>query len=113
MNCLRYRLHFALNLNDTELNNENIFDSMLEEEDFAMPNQISEMDSCQSMYDNLLQLIDEFDATGAVEIFRLLLERRTAIPLFIPDSNKHHLNLLRHVSLPGVDHVRLGEDKTL
>ncbi|EFX67368.1 hypothetical protein DAPPUDRAFT_261746 [Daphnia pulex] len=113
MNCLRYRLHFALNLNDTELNNENIFDSMLEEEDFAMPNQISEMDSCQSMYDTLLQLIDEFDATGAVEIFRLLLERRTAIPLFIPDSKQHHLNLLRHVSLPGVDNVRLGEDKTL
>jgi hypothetical protein len=113
MNCLRYRLHFALNLNDTEVNNENIFDSMLEEEDFAMPNQISEMDSCRSMYDTLLQLIDEFDATGAVEIFRLLLERRTAIPLFIPDSKQHHLNLLRHVSLPGVDNVRLGEDKTL
>lgn len=39
MNCLRYRLRFALNSNDTELNNGNLFDSMLGEEDFAMFNQ--------------------------------------------------------------------------
>jgi hypothetical protein len=65
-----------------------------------------------SVYDTLLQLIDEFDATGAAEIFRLLLERRTAIPLFVPDSRKHHLNLFRHITIPGVN-TRLGEDQSL
>nr|CAH0107871.1 unnamed protein product [Daphnia galeata] len=35
-----------------------------------------------SLYDTLLQLIDEYDATGVAEIVRLLLERRTAIPIF-------------------------------
>ena len=51
-----------------------------------------------SLYDTLLFLIDEFDATGAVEIFRLLLERRSVVPLFIPTFKKHHLDLLRHIS---------------
>jgi hypothetical protein len=48
-----------------------------------------------SLYDTLLQLIDEYDATGVAEIVRLLLERRTVIPMFVPDSRKHLLNLFR------------------
>jgi hypothetical protein len=65
-----------------------------------------------SLYDTLLQLIDEYDATGVAEICRLLLERRTAIPMFVPDSRKHHLNLFRHIIIPGVN-TRLGEDQSL
>ncbi len=67
----------------------------------------------EGIYETLLHLIDEFDAAGVAEIFRLLLERRIAIPLFQPNSKKHYLSLLRHIILPGVDGIRLGEDKTL
>jgi hypothetical protein len=47
----------------------------------------------RSLYDTLLKLLDKFDAAGVAEIFRLLLERRTAIPLFVPDSKTQFLNL--------------------
>jgi hypothetical protein len=67
----------------------------------------------KSLYDTLLKLLDEFDAAGVAEIFRLLLERRTAVPLFVPDSKTHFLNLMSHVTLPGIDNIRLGEDKSL
>jgi len=67
----------------------------------------------RSLYDTLLKLLGKFDAAGVAEIFRLLLVRRTAIPLFVPDSKTQFLNLTRHVTLPGIDNVRLGEDKSL
>ena len=37
--------------------------------------------SGECLYDVLLKLVSEFDASGAAEIFRLLFERRSAIPL--------------------------------
>ena len=67
----------------------------------------------KGMYETLLQIIDEYDAAAVGEIFRPLLDRRIAIPLFQPNSKKHYLSLLRHITLPGVDGIRLGEDKTL
>jgi hypothetical protein len=66
-----------------------------------------------SPYDMMLQLIDEFDATGIAEIFRLLLERRAAIPLFVPKSKEHYLSLLKHVTLPRIANISLGKDKSL
>jgi hypothetical protein len=56
-----------------------------------------------------LQLNSEYDTSGIAEIFRLLLERRAAIPLLVPESKKHYLNLLRHVTLPRIDNISLGE----
>ncbi len=66
-----------------------------------------------SLYDTFLQLISEFDATGIAEIFRLLLERRAAIPLLVPESKKHYLKLLSHVFLPRIANISLGDDKSL
>lgn len=65
------------------------------------------------LYDRLLQLVDKFDASGVAEIFRLLLERKSAIPLFSPSSKIHYTSLLRHITLPSKRNIRLGEDKTL
>ena len=46
-----------------------------------------------SLYDTLLDLLEEFDASGRAEIFRLLIERRSPIPLFLPNG-QHHLPLI-------------------
>jgi hypothetical protein len=130
MNCLRYRLQIVRNsetstggnTNDTDsesdlekalreldLNSPSSFNSLLTAED----NESTTNSKVTSHYDTLLQLIDEFDATGAAEIFRLLLERRAAIPLFVPKSKKHYLSLLSHITLPRIDNIRLSEDKSL
>lgn len=68
-----------------------------------------------SLYDTLLRLSDEFDAAGKGEIFRLLLERRSAIPLFLPFLNGSHLGLFKDVlnSLSNSSTINLGEDTTL
>ena len=47
-----------------------------------------------SLYDILLDLLEGFDASGRAEIFRLLLERRSAIPLILPNG-EHHFPILR------------------
>ena len=73
---------------------------------------VSNDSSKKSLYDTLLQLIDEFDASGIAETVRLLLERRTAIPLFVPQSKNHFLNLFRHITLPGISNT-MGEDESL
>ena len=67
-----------------------------------------------SLYDTLLLLCDEFDDAGKGEIFRLLLERKSAIPLFLPPRGSQ-LALLRDVAynLSNSSTVTLGEDKTL
>ena len=96
MNCLRYRLRiptklkFGTGVNNTTTNSR-----------------------VESVYDTLMQVIDQFDATGIVEIYRLLLERRSAVPLFLPQSKLHFLGLLRHVTLPRIDNISLGDDKSL
>ncbi|XP_046635713.1 interferon-induced very large GTPase 1-like [Daphnia pulicaria] len=130
MNCLRYRLQIVRNsetgtggnthdtdsendlekaLRELDLNSPSSFNSLLTAED----NESTTNSKVTSHYDTLLQLIDEFDATGAAEIFRLLLERRAAIPLFVPKSKKHYLSLLSHITLPRIDNIRLSEDKSL
>ena len=45
-----------------------------------------------SVYDTLLNLLSQYDASGRVEICRLLLERNSPIPLFLPNG-QHHLPL--------------------
>jgi hypothetical protein len=115
MNCLRYRLRIALNLKNSvkvlrtpfSLRSPSPSNSSLTTKDN------NENKQNYSVYDALLRLIDEFDATGIAEIYRLLLERRTAIPLFVPQSKKHFLSLLGHISLPGIDNTSLGEEKSL
>ena len=78
MNCLRYRLQIPTKLKfGTEVNNTITYSRV------------------ESVYDTLMQVIDQFDATGIVEIYRLLLERRSAVPLFLPAHFKlHFLELL-------------------
>jgi hypothetical protein len=78
VNCLRYRLRIPTKLKfGTEVNNTITYSRV------------------ESVYDTLMQLIDQFDATGIVEIYRLLLERRSAVPLFLPAHFKlHFLELL-------------------
>ena len=68
-----------------------------------------------SLYDTLLDLSDEFDAAGKGEIFRLLLERRSAIPLFLPHANGSNLMLFKNItsSLSNTTTISLGDDKTL
>ena len=121
MNCLRYRLVLA----PKKIKQSISSDATSSRQDSNIPawkaslrqppNSVQDSSSAvqrgKSLYDTLLQLIDEFDAAGAAEIFRLLLERRSAIPLFVPESKKHHLQLLKHITLP--DGIRLGEDKSM
>ena len=87
MSCLRYRMR--LNMLGTENN--------------------------VSLYDTLLDLSEEFDAAGKGEIFRLLLERRSAIPLFLPHANGSNLMLFKNItsSLSNTTTISLGADKTL
>nr|CAH0113459.1 unnamed protein product [Daphnia galeata] len=95
-NCLRYRLRIPTRLiSGTQVNNT------------------STNSRIKSVYDTLMQVIDQFDATGIVEIYRLLLERRSAVPLFLPQSKLHFLELLRHVTLPRINKISLGGDKSL
>ncbi|EFX65298.1 hypothetical protein DAPPUDRAFT_264902 [Daphnia pulex] len=117
MNCLRHRLLLTADSKRPEPQSQNVEscgDGGVSIESLLAKYQHSSAAAVKktSLYDTLLQLIDTFDATGAAEIFRLLLERRTAIPLFVPDSRKHHLNLFRHITIPGVN-TRLGEDQSL
>ena len=67
-----------------------------------------------SLYDTLLALLQECDAAGRVEIFRLLLERRCSIPQFLPNGEQH-LPLLKlvHKDVGGDVKVCLGEDVAL
>ena len=96
MNCLRYRLRIPTKLiSGTQVSN-------------TSPNS-----RVESVYDTLMQVIDQFDATGIVEIYRLLLERRSAVPLFLPKSKLHFLGLLRHVTLPRINNISMGDDKSL
>ena len=112
MNCMRYRLR--LTFESMKSQNSGINTDFSDLEALLASDQFCEESSSKkSLYDTLLKLIDEYDAAGCSEIFRLLLERRTAIPLFVPDSKKHHLEVLRHITLPWIDNIRLGEDKSL
>ena len=117
LNSLRHRLHLPANSKKPEpaLNQNVASNNGADSLAFMLAKyQISSSDATKqtSLYDTLLQLIDEYDATGVAKIYHLLLERRTAIPLFVPDSRKHHLNLIRHIIIPCVN-TRLGEDQSL
>ena len=121
MNCLRYRLNLAPKKIGTSFSTDTTnsrqdskipaWKAILRQPPNSVQDSSSAVQRGKSLYDTLLQLIDEFDAAGAAEIFRLLLERRSAIPLFVPESKKHHLQLLKHITLP--DGTRLGEDKSM
>ena len=67
-----------------------------------------------SLYDTLLDLVEEFDASGRAEIFRLLLERRSPIPLFLPNG-EHHLAVLRLLNKATGNNrtICIGEDVNL
>ena len=67
-----------------------------------------------SRYDTLLKLLEGFDASGRAEIFRLLLERRSTIPLFLPNG-EHHLSILRllNKTIGSDQSVCIGEDTNL
>nr|CAH0102501.1 unnamed protein product [Daphnia galeata] len=129
MNSLRCRLPLSMSVPKTDVQdvgsreNANSLKKQKILEGFSQNSSISNFSSIKdgkqkndsgnkSLYDTLLQLIDEFDASGIAEIVRLLLERRTAIPLFVPQSKNHFLNLFRHITLPGISDT-MGEDKSL
>jgi hypothetical protein len=104
----RWELRNQIPIFDVTGDDALLFDSFLSAED----NQGTHS-GANGVYDALLQVISEFDVTGIAEIFRLLLERRAAIPLFVPESKKHSLSLLRHITLPRVNNISLGDDKSL
>ena len=103
MNCLRYRVKISLNDNDNaDRHNQPAIQSLRNRKpavSVAQSNRIS-------LYDTLLDLLEEFDASGRAEIFRLMFERRSAIPLFLPNG-EHHLPMLK---LLNKTH---GSDKTI
>lgn len=70
--------------------------------------------SVLSMYDTLLHLLSQYDASGRVEIFRLLLERNSPVPLFLPNG-QHHLPLfgLLTKELGNNNTICLGQDTQL
>ena len=109
MNCLRYRLRLTMDSMSDDFKRSPINESAITNLNSLLFPGNSKPSS--SLYDTLLRFIDEFDASGVVEIFRLLLERRSAIPLLSPTFKTHNLNLLSHLTLPSG--VRLREDKSL
>ena len=109
LNCLRYRLNLAPKKIQRNSREDPPWQPILRQ--LSLQDSPSAVHRGQSLYDTLLQLIDEFDAAGAAEIFRFLLERRIAIPLFVPESKKHYVQLLKHITLP--DGTLLGEDKSM
>ena len=72
------------------------------------------LNTIKSVYDTLLNLLNQYDASGRVEIFRLLLERNCLIPLILP-NNQHHLPLLGLVSkdIANNNNVCVGKDTQL
>ena len=113
MACLRYRLNLNMVPQRAAHSSDSEHFKIPEtfQETFEMFSGIESKETSTCLYDALLNLIDKFDASGTVEIFRLLLERRSAIPLFNPLSKKHNLKLLSHIALPGIGNI--GEDQTL
>ena len=97
LNCLRYRVKIALNefstVNTADIGqNARLVQSSRTKESTSAPKQV--VKTRISLYNSLIDLLEEFDASGWAEIFRLLLERRSPIPLFLPNGH-HHLPMLR------------------
>ena len=97
LNCLRYRVKIALNEFSTVSTadigqNARPVQSSRTKESTSAPKQV--VKTRISLYNSLIDLLEEFDASGWAEIFRLLLERRSPIPLFLPNGH-HHLPMLR------------------
>jgi hypothetical protein len=90
MNCLRYRLNLGLHSKGIGQKSEDD-DAELEalialslgssssRSLLTSGTKESPPTNKKILYDTLLKLVDEFDAAGVAEIFRLLLERRSAI----------------------------------
>lgn len=112
MNCLRYRVIIALNdqgnpdgVNQSQGQSLRTKKSLTASQP-SLQNRIS-------LYDTLLELLEEFDSSGRAEIFRLLLERRSAVPLFLPNG-EHHLPMFKLLTKTGSEHpICLGEDVRL
>ena len=114
MNCLRYRMDIRLDdcNNNSQPIQTNERQSIQSLRIKKSPHPANEFQA--SLYDTLLDLLKEFDASGRAEIFRLLLERRSAIPLFLP-SGEHHLPMLRllNKTVKSSQTICIGADVTL
>lgn len=121
MSCLRYRMRLAVSSPsvsriESATTGKDMADYLQAFEVTNSSPVIGDNTTSVSLYDTLLDLVDEFDAAGKEEIFRLLLERRSAIPLFIPDSNSNHLMLLQDISKTlsiSSKSINMGKDKSL
>ena len=84
MFCLRYRTQLSLS--------EGSDDTKSEER--GRTSRTKRLNSAalhpgMSMFDTLLNLLQDYDAAGRVEIFRLVLERRCPVPLFLSNFECH------------------------
>jgi len=88
MNCLRYRIDVCLDdFGDKVSTEATEGQSLRSKKSLVSSTKQTKMQT--SLYDTLLNLLGEFDASGRAEIFRLLLERRSGIPLFLPNGENH------------------------
>ena len=112
MNCLRYRVNIALNeqTNPSGANQSQGQSLRAKKPATSQPS----IQNRISLYDTLLELLEGFDSSGRAEIFRLLLERRSAIPLFLPNG-EHHLPILKLLTKTngGDQPICIGEDVNL
>ena len=111
MNCLRYRMDIRLSDNNSvEASKSKSVQSWRSKKSSVRPAN----EKGTSLYDTLLNLLGEFDASGRAEIFRLLLERRSPIPLFLPNG-EHHLAVLGllNKTISSDQTVCIGEDINL
>ena len=87
MNCLRYRVNIALNEQGVSPSGGSQGQSLrVKKSATSQPS----LQNRISLYDTLLEQLEGFDSSGRAEIFRLLLERRSAIPLFLPNGSSAH-----------------------
>ena len=106
MYCLRYRTHVSLNEVGKSIKSEGRGRNAAKSTQSSKPT--------ISLYDTLLSLLQDYNVAGRVEIFRLLLERRCPVPLFLP-CGEHHLSVLRllNKNVDGKTNISLGDDVTL
>jgi len=114
MNCLRYRMDVRQNVSHdipTVTSESHPVRSLRSKKTAVVSTQRANK---ASLYDTLLRLIGEFDASGRAEIFRLLLERRSTIPLFLPNGENHLAVLsLLNKTIDCNQTVCIGEDLNL
>ncbi|RUP50410.1 hypothetical protein BC936DRAFT_139201, partial [Jimgerdemannia flammicorona] len=129
LDCLRHRLDLALppltanyieehteeHMEEENAEDETSFDWFDEAEDLVSSSTVP----VSSLFDIMLGVVNSFDVTGKMEIFRLLLNRRNAVPLITPSNrdsspfmfNISALSFIETTTVGGT--VRLSKDTSM